>query len=149
MNPFDAVISAGVPFIVLDLRTPSNKTFRMLGHRHVRCLHLLQSTADVQRKTVRLRKSRHTRRQCRCNQHRKSPIPTINTRESYRRTKFRIVCVDTATEFCESRHQQTGSRPDDARFHVQAWTRRTTKQFFQQDVLSMSWRSDRDDAKNN
>ena len=26
---------------------PNNKTFRMLGHRHVRFLHLLQSTTDA------------------------------------------------------------------------------------------------------
>ena len=32
----------------------NNKTFRMQSHRHVRFLHLLQSTTDVQRKTVRL-----------------------------------------------------------------------------------------------
>ena len=31
-------------------------------------------------------------------------------------------------------------------FHVQAWTRRTTQQCFQQDVLCLSWRSDWDHA---
>ena len=33
--------------------------------------------------TVRLGKSRGTVKQCRCNQHRKSPLPTINTRECF------------------------------------------------------------------
>ena len=145
MNPFDAVISAGASFSVLDMDYPTTKLSACLDTA------MFDFCISFSRQRAWSRQvSRHTKAmQSRCNQHRKSPIPTVKTLESYRRTKFRIVCVDAATEFCESRHQQTGSRPDDARFHVQAWTRRTTKQFLQQDSLSMSWRSERDDAKNN
>ena len=72
--------------------------------------------------TVPLGKSRCTVRQCRCNQHRKSALPTTTTRET-----------------C---HSQRSSRPGDVSFHVHTWTRRTSKQCFQQPIFSMSSRSD-------
>ena len=56
--------------------------------------------------------------------------------ESYRGTTFRTFCVDAVTEFCETCTSQSRSRPDDVSFHVQAWTRRTTKQLFQQLTLA-------------
>ena len=107
-----------------------------MRHHHVRCLHRLQSRTDAQRKTVRLGNSRGTRRHCKCNQHGKSALPTISNRESYRGTTFRTFCVDAVTEFCETCTSQSRSRPDDVSFHVQAWTRRTTKQLFQQLTLA-------------
>ena len=58
-----------------------------MNHHHVRFLHRLQSTTDAWRKTVRLGKS--PRRHCRCDQHRKSALPTITTRESHLCTTFR------------------------------------------------------------
>ena len=66
--------------------------------------------------TVPLGKSRCTVRQCSCNQHRKSALPTTKT--------------------CESCHSQSRSRPGDVSFHVDTWTRRTTKQCFQQPILA-------------
>ena len=68
--------------------------------------------------TVPLGKSRCTVRQCRCNQHRKSPLPT--------------------TETCESCHSQSRSRPGVFSFHMHAWHQHTTKLCFQQAIFSIS-----------
>ena len=120
-----------------------------MKHHHVRIPHRLQSRTDAERKTVRLGKPRGTGRHCRCKQHRKSAMPTPNTRESFRCTTFRTCFLDASTEFFESCHSQTRSRPDDVSFLARTWTRRTTKQFFQQLTFCLSSRSDWNIAKNN
>ena len=102
-------MSAGVSFRVPDLNYPTAK----LPDAVTPPCSLFYICFCRQRtlSTVRLGTSRCTARQCKCNQHRKSPTPTTKT--------------------CESCPSQSRSRPDDVSFQVQTGTQRTIEWCFQ------------------
>ena len=104
----------------------------MLGHRHVRFLHLLQSTTDAWRKRFVSAILAAPEISAVVSSTESQRIRQSTLRKAFHAPRLSTLCVDAVTEFCDSCHSQGDSRPDDVSFHVQAYTRRTTQQCFQQ-----------------